>query len=107
LALGTLAVVLVIALRYGGHVSRLVAGPSDEVLLLHVLGFALFVAGAADRLRVSAAVGSFLVGIALSGRVAEGAPRGAHPAAGPLRLGFLRFFSASVQTRPASCGAAD
>jgi CPA2 family monovalent cation:H+ antiporter-2 len=72
-ALGLLAVVLFVALRHGERVSRLVFTSSDEVLLLRVLGIALLVAGIAERLQVSAAVGAFLVGIALSGEVAEGA----------------------------------
>jgi CPA2 family monovalent cation:H+ antiporter-2 len=46
---------------------------NDEVLLLRVLGLALLVAGIAAQLQVSAAVGAFLVGIALSGEVAESA----------------------------------
>ena len=64
-------VVLTIALRYGKHVTRLLASPSDEVLLLSVLGVTLVVAGLAEELRVSAAVGAFLVGIALSGSVSS------------------------------------
>ena len=39
----------------------------QESLLLGVLGLTLLVAGLADQLKVSAAVGAFLVGIALSG----------------------------------------
>ncbi|MGF7238287.1 MAG: cation:proton antiporter [Frankia sp.] len=72
-ALGLLALVLVVALRFGTRVSQLVFSSSDEVLLLRVVGLALLVAGIAERLQVSAAVGAFLVGIALSGEVAEGA----------------------------------
>ncbi len=41
------------------------------MLLLTVLGLVLLVAGVAERVGVSAAVGAFLVGIALSGTVAE------------------------------------
>jgi monovalent cation:H+ antiporter-2, CPA2 family len=72
-ALATLAVVLLVALRHGATVSRLVLRGNDEILLLRVLGVALLVAGIAERLQVSAAVGAFLVGIALSGEVAEDA----------------------------------
>lgn len=81
-ALGTLAVVLTIALRHGEGVTRFVGARSDEVLLLRVLGLALVVAGAAEAAHVSAAVGAFLLGIALSGEVAEHI-RGL---LGPLRL---------------------
>src|SRR6195952_3629211 len=72
-ALTTVAVVLFAALRFGDRISRIMFDESDEVLLLRVLGLALLVAGIAAQLQVSAAVGAFLVGIALSGEVAESA----------------------------------
>jgi CPA2 family monovalent cation:H+ antiporter-2 len=72
-ALGTVAVVLVLALRFGDKISAIMFDENDEVLLLRVLGLALLVAGIAAQLQVSAAVGAFLVGIALSGEVAESA----------------------------------
>jgi CPA2 family monovalent cation:H+ antiporter-2 len=72
-ALVTVAVVLLIALRFGERISHIMFDESDEVLLLRVLGLALLVAGVAAELQVSAAVGAFLVGIALSGEVAESA----------------------------------
>lgn len=66
-ALGALAV----AIRLGPLLSRVLFSRSDEVLLLSVLGIVLLVAGAAEGLNVSAAVGAFLVGIAVSGQVAS------------------------------------
>ncbi len=72
-ALAAFTVVLIGALRYGKQISRFAFSSNAEILLLCVFGFALLVAGAAERLQVSAAVGAFLVGIALSGRTAEGA----------------------------------
>ncbi len=72
-ALATVAVVLVIALTFGDRISRIMFDENDEVLLLRVLGLALLVAGVAAQLQVSAAVGAFLVGLALSGEVAESA----------------------------------
>jgi CPA2 family monovalent cation:H+ antiporter-2 len=71
LAVGTVALVLLLTLRFGGAVSRVIAAHSDEVLLLTVLGLVLLVAGVAQQLQVSSAVGAFLVGIAVSGQVAE------------------------------------
>jgi CPA2 family monovalent cation:H+ antiporter-2 len=71
IALSTLAVVLTVAVRHGRHVTRLVGARSNEILLLRVVGLALLVAGAAEAVHVSAAVGAFLLGIALSGEVAE------------------------------------
>lgn len=62
---------LVAAIRLGPLLSRVVLSRSDEVLLLSVLGIVLLVAGAAEGLNVSAAVGAFLVGIAVSGQVAS------------------------------------
>lgn len=70
-ALTTLVVVLTVAVRHGRTITRLVGAPSSEILLLRVFGIALLVAGAAEAVHVSAAVGAFLVGIALSGEVAE------------------------------------
>lgn len=66
-ALGTLAV----AVRFGPRLSRVLGHESNEVLLLTVLGTVLLVAGAAESIKVSAAVGAFLVGIALSDQVAH------------------------------------
>jgi CPA2 family monovalent cation:H+ antiporter-2 len=72
-ALVTVVIVLVIALTFGDRISHIMFDENDEVLLLRVLGLALLVAGIAAELQVSAAVGAFLVGIALSGEVAESA----------------------------------
>ncbi|WP_298455257.1 cation:proton antiporter [uncultured Cellulomonas sp.] len=89
IALVVLALVLVVALRYGTQVSRLVAADSgSEVLLLRVFGLALLVAGAAEAVHVSAAVGAFLLGIALSGEVATKA----RPLLEPLRDLFAAVF---------------
>nr|WP_221269545.1 cation:proton antiporter [Deinococcus budaensis] len=70
-ALAAFALAFFLALRYGPLLSRVVNVQSNEALLLSVFGLVLVVAGAADLLRVSAAIGAFLVGIALSGEVAE------------------------------------
>ncbi|BCB91763.1 hypothetical protein Psuf_090760 [Phytohabitans suffuscus] len=72
-AAGTVAVVLFVALRFGRAVEAFVDSPSQEVLLLKVLGLTVLVAGIAQSLQVSAAVGAFLVGIALSGPLAHNA----------------------------------
>lgn len=69
----TVSAVIVLATRFGVHVTRLVGTEDRESLLLGVLGLTLLVAGIADQLKVSAAVGAFLVGIAVSGTVAENA----------------------------------
>jgi CPA2 family monovalent cation:H+ antiporter-2 len=71
IALGTVIVVLLLALKHGVIFSRAMSHRSDEVVLLTTFGLVLLVAGIAQRLQVSAAVGAFLVGLALSGTVAE------------------------------------
>ncbi|MFE7839599.1 cation:proton antiporter [Streptomyces sp. NPDC057474] len=100
IALGTAGVVLLVAVRYGRHISRFVSSDDPEKLLLVVLGVTLVVAGLAQQLQVSAAVGAFLVGIALSGEVAEGA----HSLLAPLRDLFAAVFFVffGLHTDPAS-----
>ncbi|MEV6992455.1 cation:proton antiporter [Streptomyces sp. NPDC093228] len=88
IALGVAGLVLLLAVRYGRHISRFVSNEDPEKLLLVVLGLTLLVAGVAQQLQVSAAVGAFLVGIALSGEVAEGA----HNLLAPLRDLFAAVF---------------
>lgn len=88
IALGAAGAVLFVALRYGRLISRFVSSDDPEKLLLVVLGLTLLVAGLAQQLQVSAAVGAFLVGIALSGEVAEGA----HNLLSPLRDLFAAVF---------------
>ena len=87
-AVATVAVVFVAALRFGGRVSRLIAHPSDEVLLLTTFGLILFVGGVAQQLQVSSAIGAFLVGIAVSGAAAHRA----RILLGPLRDLFAAVF---------------
>jgi monovalent cation:H+ antiporter-2, CPA2 family len=99
-ALLTVAAVLLVALRWGPTLSRLVFTPSDEVLLLVVLGVTLVVAGLAQQLKVSAAVGAFLVGIALSGPAADGARALLTPLRDLFAAVFFVFFG--LQTDPRS-----
>ncbi|MEC4016998.1 cation:proton antiporter [Streptomyces sp. H27-D2] len=100
IALGAAGLVLFIAVRYGRLISRFVSTEDPEKLLLVVLGLTLLVAGIAQQLQVSAAVGAFLVGIALSGEVAEGA----HTLLSPLRDLFAAVFFVffGLHTDPAS-----
>jgi len=93
-------VILVIALRYGHRISRFVTHESDEIILLSTFGIVLLVAGFAQRLQVSAAVGAFLVGIALSGPIAEKA----HRLIAPLRdlFAVIFFFFFGLEIDPAT-----
>ncbi|GAA3114567.1 cation:proton antiporter [Planomonospora alba] len=98
IALATVSVVLLVALRYGRFIEAFVASPNSEVLLLKVVGLALLVAGAAQQLQVSAAVGAFLVGIALSGELAEDAQQLLAPLRDLFAAVFFVFFG--LQTDP-------
>jgi len=95
-ALAAVGAVLFIALRYGRVISRFVSHDDPEKLLLVVLGLTLLVAGLAQRLQVSAAVGAFLVGIALSGEVAEGAQILLSPMRDLFAAVFFVFFGLST-----------
>ncbi|MGW6063093.1 cation:proton antiporter [Streptomyces sp. NPDC055189] len=100
IALGAAGLVLFLAVRYGRLISRFVSSDDPEKLLLVVLGLTILVAGIAQQLQVSAAVGAFLVGIALSGEAAEGA----HSLLAPLRDLFAAVFFVffGLHTDPAS-----
>nr|WP_280486282.1 cation:proton antiporter [Nocardia farcinica] len=75
IALAAVTVVLVVALRYGRFVSLIVDSKDREIFLLKLLGSALLVAGIASAVQVSAAVGAFLLGIAISGSTAHNATK--------------------------------
>jgi monovalent cation:H+ antiporter-2, CPA2 family len=103
-AVATVAVVLAGAMRFSDPVSRLTASQSDEGLLLTVLGLTLLVAGVAQQLQVSSAVGAFLVGIALSGPVSERAAELISPLRDLFAATFFLFFG--LQIEPSSLPAA-
>lgn len=95
-ALAAAAAVLFIALRHGRVISRFVSHDDPEKLLLAVLGLTLLVAGLAQKLQISGAVGAFLVGIALSGEVAEGAQVLLSPLRDLFAAVFFVFFGLST-----------
>lgn len=98
-AVVTVTVVLAGAMRFSDHVSRLTASQSDEGLLLTVLGLTLLVAGVAQQLQVSSAVGAFLVGIALSGPVSERAAELISPLRDLFAATFFLFFGLQIDPR--------
>jgi len=100
LAIATVFLVLVVAVRYGQPLSSFVAHESDEIVLLTTLGAFLLVAGVSQRLQVSAAIGAFLVGIAVSGPMAKQT----HRLLAPLRDLFAAtfFFFFGLQIDPAT-----
>jgi monovalent cation:H+ antiporter-2, CPA2 family len=101
-------VVLVIALRYGRALSELLSHESDEIVLLTTFGTVLLVAGVAQRFQVSSAIGAFLVGIAVSGRIAEQSRRLLAPLRDLFAAIFFFFFGLEVDpsTLPAALPAA-
>lgn len=100
ITIAAVTVVLVIALRYGHRLSDLAAHESDEIILLTTFGTVLLVAGLAQRFHVSSAIGAFLVGIAVSGPIAEQS----HRVVAPLRDLFAAtfFFFFGLQIDPAT-----
>jgi len=94
------AAVLVGASRFGGRLSGMVFGQSDESVLLGLLGLVLLVAGVAEQVGVSAAVGAFLIGLAISGEAARRADR----LLGPLRdlFGAIFFVFFGLQVDPST-----
>jgi CPA2 family monovalent cation:H+ antiporter-2 len=100
IAVSTVGAVLLIATRWSRGFSRVVSAPDNEALLLRVLGITLLVAGLAEKAQVSSAVGAFLVGIALTGPVADAARKVLTPLRDLFAAVFFVFFG--LQTDPAS-----
>lgn len=100
ISLLVVTLVLVIALRWGNVVSAVVDSTDREVFLLTLIGAALLVAGIASALQVSAAVGAFLLGIAISGATAENAARILEPLRDLFAAIFFVVFG--LNTDPAS-----
>lgn len=98
LAISLVAVIaiLYLALRHGDSISKLFSSEHPESLLLGVLGLTLLVAGIAQQVNVSSAVGAFLVGIALSGRVADKAGALLSPLRDLFAAAFFLFFGLST-----------
>lgn len=99
IAVAAVMTALVLAIKFGNRISAVVFNRSDENLLLSLLGVALLVAGVAEHLQASAAVGAFLVGIALNGP----AEHAARNVLGPLKDLFAAMFFAffGLQINPA------
>jgi len=89
---------LVLARRFEPLLGRLLTHDDDEQVLFRVLGVTFIVAGAAEFLHVSSAVGAFLVGLAIP----EGTARRARAVLRPLRdlFGAAFFFYFAYETRP-------
>jgi CPA2 family monovalent cation:H+ antiporter-2 len=105
-ALTLVVVIIFAASRHGDRFSEAAFSSSDEVNLLTLLGVMLVVAGLAEQLHISAAVGAFLVGIGVSGDAAHRA-RGLLSPLRDLFAGvFFVFFGLSIDpgTLPDAAG---
>lgn len=96
LAVATVGGALALGRRHGPTLGRAVFSRSDEAMLLGALAVGLIVAGAAQTLGVSAAVGGFLAGIVLSGPAADRAQRLLRPLRDVLAAVFFVFFGFQV-----------
>lgn len=75
LAFGAVLLILVTAHHGSDRLHRMLDHPDDEQVLLRMLGLTLLVAGVAQGVGASAAVGAFLVGIAVPHQLADRARR--------------------------------
>jgi CPA2 family monovalent cation:H+ antiporter-2 len=89
-------VILTVSFRWGHRLSALLSPASDEALLLAVFGLTLLVGGLAQEVQVSAAIGAFLVGVALSGSVQARASMVVGPLRDLFAATFFVFFSFSI-----------
>ena len=96
LALGAVVVIMGLALRLGDRLSALLNRGGDESLLLSVFGLTLVVGGLAQQVEVSAAIGAFLVGLALSGPVQQRAGALVSPLRDLFAAVFFVFFSFQI-----------
>lgn len=95
-AVGIMLVTLLVALRFGPQMSRLIFSESDEALLLTIVGLTLLVAGVAEEVQASAAVGAFLVGIGISGPAATTARPLLRPVRDLFAVVFFFFFGLEI-----------
>jgi monovalent cation:H+ antiporter-2, CPA2 family len=101
-ALGVVLTVLLATRHFGHHLGRVLGHDDDEQVLLRVLGLMLVVAGLTYLVDASAAVGAFLVGLAIPAGTAERA----RDVLRPLRDLFaaLFFLSFGLETAPSELG---
>ena len=89
-------VLLALALRIDVGLTRFIFSHSDEALLFTILGLAIFVAGIAELVQVSAAVGALVVGIGMSGPGIAGARQLLMPLRDFFAAMFFAFFGLAV-----------
>ena len=99
LAVAVMAIAIAFAYRQGDWLGDLVFHRSDEVSLLTVFGLTLVVAGLAEGVNISAAVGAFILGIALSGEAVARADALLSPLRDLFAAVFFVFFGLSTDPR--------
>jgi monovalent cation:H+ antiporter-2, CPA2 family len=99
IAVTAVVISLVIAVRFGSQISTVLSDRSAEILLLTVIGLTLLVAGLAEHLQASSAVGAFLVGIALSGPVEQHARELLAPLRDLFAALFFVYFGFQIDPR--------
>ncbi len=99
IAVSAVLFALFVAVRFGKLFSGWLAHESDEVVLLSTFGVVLLVAGLAERVQVSSAIGAFLVGIALSGPIADKSHRLLAPLRDLFAATFFFFFGLEIDPR--------
>lgn len=99
IAVSAVGVAFVATGRWGGLIGRLLTHPEPEQLLLRVLGASLVVAGLAELAGASAAIGAFLVGLSLTGRVAERARTVLSPLRDLFAAAFFLAIGLAVEPR--------
>jgi CPA2 family monovalent cation:H+ antiporter-2 len=100
IAVAAVVILIAVAVKLDVGISRLVFSRSDEALLLTIMGLTILVAGLAEAIQVSAAVGALLVGIMLAGPAAQSAQGLMTPLRDLFAALFFAFFGLSVD--PAS-----
>ncbi len=91
LAGGAVLLLLIAAHRHGHHLARVLSHVDDEQVLLRLVGLTLLLAGIAQGVGASAAVGAFLVGVAVPPSFSERA----RTIVAPLRDLFAAVFFAA------------
>ena len=99
IAVASVLVFLVLTRRIEPWLGKMLTHDDDEQVLFRVLGITFIVAGVAEYLNVSSAVGAFLVGLAIP----EGTARRARSVLAPLKdlFGAAFFFYFAYETAPA------
>lgn len=98
-AIALMTAAIAFAYRHGDRMTGLVFHHSDEVSLLSIFGLTLVIAGLAEGVNISAAVGAFLVGLSLSGEAVAKAGALLSPLRDLFAAAFFVFFGLSTDPR--------